>query len=167
MEIIKKYKDELKEKLDKSFEVATKENIDQFNNLVCSFIDKLNDFNKGQKEKRLIKQIEENLNKKGYVCVSQAYINGSYHYHFINKETFDYIGINDEDLDEENLWDILGVTEKEIEEKVMDLKSNNKDFTNKEELTEAVEKAIGNYEDKDYKKVIRDFITANEELIKD
>ena len=53
---IKNYKDELKEKLDKLFEVTAKENIDQFNELVCLFIEQLEEFKKSKRTN--IKRIE-------------------------------------------------------------------------------------------------------------
>ena len=107
----------------------------------------------------LITGLGKELEKKGYACVSQVYINGTTTKHFINKETFDYIQLTTEDLDDEVLWNILGTTEKEIKSKMGEKLS--KDVTEKD-----LDSYIENQTEV-YQAVIKDFIVANEEVIKD
>lgn len=114
-----------------------------------------------QKEKLIINQITEILNKKGFVCVSQGHgIGGQMGYAFVNKETFEYLGIQEEDLDDEDFWNVLGTTEEEIKHKLEERNKTEELYT-EEELQNKIDS-----EDEDYKAVIWDLIKANEEAIK-
>ena len=55
------------------------------------------------------------MEDKGFALVSCGQgINGAHGYAFLHRQTGEYIGVQEEELDEEEMWDVLGVTEEEI-----------------------------------------------------
>ncbi len=111
-----------------------------------------------QKEKSLIVKLGEELNRKGYACISQSYMNGSDTKTFLHKENMDFMQITQEDIDAEILWSYFGVEYKEIKKLVGEkLKSEDDKL-----ITANIED-----EQKEYGEVIKDLIKSNEEVIKD
>ena len=101
-----------------------------------------------------IQSVKEVLRSKGFVCVSCGHgISGNMGYSFLNKETLEYIGVQEEDLDAEELWDVLGVTEEEIKHRIEERNKTESPYT-----TEELDNKIGEWEDEDYKAVILEII---------
>ena len=116
-----------------------------------------------QKKPTIIKQIEKKLNQEGFVCVSYGGMNGESYYHFLHKESGEYVNINDNQAqDDEELWNLVGVDEEQIKTLIEERKKTLNCYT-----TAEMDKKVGNWEDEDYKKVIQDLIKSNEEVIKD
>lgn len=115
------------------------------------------------KEKPLINKMAKHLKSEGFACVSQGQSNGERNFCFLHKETGEYFTIGDNyALDEEELWNMLGTTEEEISKEIEERNKTEDCYTGAE-----MDNKVGNWEDEDYKAVIQDLITSNEEVIKD
>jgi len=104
--------------------------------------------------KDVIQDIEEVMANQGFalVCCGQG-INGAQGYAFLHRKTGEYIGVQEEDLDEEELWDVLGVTEQEIRHRIEE-RNKTEDFYTGEQM----DGKVGDWQDEDYKAVILDII---------
>ena len=104
--------------------------------------------------KDVIQEIKEVMEDKGFalVCCGQG-INGAQGYAFLHKETGEYIGVQEEELDEEDLWDVLGVTEKEIRHRIEERNKTEDVYTG-----EQMDSKVGDWQDEDYRAVILDII---------
>ena len=104
--------------------------------------------------KDVIQGIKEGMENRGFALVSCGQgINGAQGYAFLHRRTGEYIGLQEEELDEEELWDVLGVTEEEIRHRI-EKRNKTEDFYKGEEM----DSKIGDWEDEDYKAVILDII---------
>ena len=102
----------------------------------------------------VIQGIKEVMENRGFVLVSCGHgINGAQGYIFLHRKTGEYIGVQEEELDEEELWDVLGVTEKEIRHRIEE-RNKTEDFYTGEET----DNKIGEWEDEDYKAIILEII---------
>ena len=104
--------------------------------------------------KDVIQEIKEVMEDKGFalVCCGQG-INGAQGYAFLHKETGEYIGVQEEDLDEEEMWDVLGVTEEEIRHRIEERNKTEDSYTG-----EQMDSKVGDWQDEDYQAVILDII---------
>jgi len=104
--------------------------------------------------KDVIQEIKEVMADKGFVlvCCGQG-LNGSQGYAFLHKETGEYIGVQEEELDEEEMWDVLGVTEEEIRHRIEE-RNKTEDFYTGEQM----DSKVGDWQDEDYRAVILDII---------
>ena len=110
--------------------------------------------------KDVIQRIKEVMGDKGFALVSCGHgINGTQGYAFLHRKTGQYIGVQEEELDAEELWDVLGITEEEIRHRIEE-RNKTEDFHTGEEM----DNKIGEWEDEDYKAVILEII---EEKAKD
>lgn len=101
-----------------------------------------------------IQSIKEVLGNKGFALVSCGHgISGVQGYAFLHRKTGEYIGVQGEELDAEELWDVLGVTEEEIRRRIEE-RNKTEDFYTGEEM----DNKIGEWEDEDYKAVILEII---------
>ena len=106
------------------------------------------------KPKDVIQGIIEVMEDRGFALVSCGQgINGAQGYAFIHRRTGEYIGLQEEELDEEGLWDVLGVTEQEIRRRIEE-RNKTEDFYTGEEM----DNKIGKWEDEDYEAVILEII---------
>ena len=104
--------------------------------------------------KNVIQDLKETMANHGFVLASCGQgINGAMGYAFLHKKTGAYIGIQEEELDEEELWNVLGVTEKEIRRRIEE-RNKTEDFYTGEEM----DNKIGDWANKDYKAVIIEII---------
>ena len=102
----------------------------------------------------VIQSIKEVMGDKGFALVSCGHgINGAQGHVFLHRETGEYIGVQEEELDTEGLWDVLGVTEEEIRHRIEE-RNKTENFYTGEEL----DGKIGDWGDEDYKKVILEII---------
>ena len=102
-----------------------------------------------------MKQIGKELENQGYKLIQQGQdINGEW-FRFIHQETFKTICINEESLDDEELWDNLGTSEGEIIEAIQ-----------KKGKTSEEAKTIIDKERKEYDEVIKEIIKENQEVLK-
>ena len=103
--------------------------------------------------KDVIQSIKEVIADRGFVLVSCGHgIHGVRGYAFLHRETGEYIGVQEE-LDAEELWDVLGVTEEEIRHRIEE-RNKTEDFYTGEEM----DNKIGEWEDEEYKAVILEII---------
>jgi len=104
--------------------------------------------------KEVIQEIKEVMEDKGFALVCCGHgLNGSQGYAFLHKETGEYIGVQEEELDEEDLWDVLGVTEKEIRHRIEERNKTEDVYTG-----EQMDSKVGDWQDEDYRAVILDII---------
>ena len=102
----------------------------------------------------IIQSVKEVMKSKGFALVSCGHgINGAQGYGFLHRKTGEYIGVQEQELDAEELWDVLGVTEEEIRHRIEE-KNKTENFHTGEEM----ESKIGDWGDEDYKKVILEII---------
>ena len=98
------------------------------------------------------------MGNKGFALVSCGHgINGAQGYAFLHRKTGEYIGVQEEELDAEELWDVLGVTQEEIRHRIEE-RNKTEDFYTGEEM----DNKIGEWEDEDYKAVILEIIEEKE-----
>ena len=106
------------------------------------------------KPKDVIQGIIEVMEDRGFALVSCGQgINGAQGYAFIHRRTGEYIGLQEEELDEEGLWDVLGVTEQEIRRRIEE-RNKTEDFYTGEQMYSKV----GDWQDEDYRAVILEII---------
>ena len=104
--------------------------------------------------KDVIQSIKEVMEDKGFALVCCGHgLNGSQGYAFLHKETGEYIGVQEEELDEEEMWDVLGVTEEEIRHRIEE-RNKTEDFYTGEQM----DSKVGDWQDEDYQAVILDII---------
>ena len=104
--------------------------------------------------KDVIQSIKEVMADKGFALVSCGQgINGAQGYAFLHRKTGEYIGVQEEDLDEEELWDVLGVTEQEIRRRIEE-RNKTEDFHTGEQM----DNKVGDWQDEDYRAVILEII---------
>jgi len=104
--------------------------------------------------KDVIQEIKEVMEDKGFALVCCGHgLNGSRGYAFLHKETGEYIGVQEEDLDEEEMWDVLGVTEEEIRHRIEE-RNKTEDFYTGEQM----DSKVGDWQDEDYRAVILEII---------
>jgi hypothetical protein len=102
----------------------------------------------------VIQAIKEVMANQGFTLVSWGQgINGAQGYAFLHRQTGEYIGVQEEELDEEELWDVLGVTEEEIRSRIEE-RNKSEDFYTGEQM----DSKIGDLQDEDYRAVILDII---------
>ncbi len=98
--------------------------------------------------------VKEVIKGKGFALVSCGHgINGAQSYIFMHRRTGEYIGVQEQQLDEEESWDVLGVTEQEIKHRMEERNKTECPYT-----TEEINSKIGDWGDEDYKKVILEII---------
>ena len=106
--------------------------------------------------KDVIQSIKEVMGDKGFALVSCGHgINGAQGYACLHRKTGEYIGVQGEELDAEELWDVLGVTEEEIRHRIEERNKTEDLYTGEE-----MDNKIGEWEDEDYKAVILEIIEA-------
>ena len=106
------------------------------------------------KPKDVIQGIIEVMEDRGFALVSCGQgINGAQGYAFIHRRTGEYIGLQEEELDEEGLWDVLGVTEQEIRRRIEE-RNKTEDFYTGEQM----DSKVGDWQDEDYRAVILEII---------
>lgn len=104
--------------------------------------------------KDVIQSIKEVMGDKGFSLVSCGQgIHGVQGFAFLHRKTGEYIGVQAEELDAEELWDVLGVTEEEIRHRIEERNKTEHFYTGEE-----MDNKIGKWEDEDYKAVILDII---------
>jgi hypothetical protein len=104
--------------------------------------------------KDVIQCIAEMMEDRGFALVSCGQgINGTQGYAFMHRQTGEYIGVQEEELDEDELWDVLGVTEQEIRRRIEE-RNKTEDFYTGEEM----DNKVGKWEDEDYMAVIFEII---------
>jgi hypothetical protein len=102
----------------------------------------------------VIQSIKEVMEEQGFALVSCAQgINGAQGYAFMHRKTGEYIGVQEEELDEEEMWDVLGVTEEEIRHRIEE-RNKTEDFYTCEQM----DNKVGDWQDEDYEAVILDII---------
>ena len=90
--------------------------------------------------KDVIESIKEVMTDQGFALVSCGQgINGTQGYAFLHRQTGEYIGLQEEELDEEELWDVLGVTEEEIRHRIEE-RNKTEDFYTVEQIDNKVGK---------------------------
>lgn len=98
--------------------------------------------------------IKEVMEDRGFALVNCGQgINGAQGYAFMHRKTGEYIGVQEEELDDEELWDVLGVTEQEIRHRIEE-RNKTEDFYTGEQM----DSKIGDWQDEDYRAVILDII---------
>jgi len=104
--------------------------------------------------KDVIQSIRDLMEDRGFALVSCGQgINGAQGYAFLHRQTGEYIGVQEEELDEEELWDILGVTEQEIRHRIEE-RNKTEDFYTGERM----DSKVGDWQDEDYRAVILEII---------
>jgi len=104
--------------------------------------------------KDVIQDLKETMANHDFVLASCGHgINGAMDYAFLHEKTGAYIGVREEELDAEELWDVLGVTEEEIRHRIEERNKSESPYT-----TEEMDNKIGEWGDDDYKKVILEII---------
>jgi hypothetical protein len=104
--------------------------------------------------KDVIQSIKEVMEEQGFALVSCGQgINGAQGYAFMHRQTGEYIGVQEEELDEEEMWDVLGVTEEEIRHRIEE-RNKTEDFYSGEQM----DNKVGDWQDEDYEAVILDII---------
>ena len=104
--------------------------------------------------KDVIQSIKEVMEDKGFALVSCGQgINGAQGYAFLHRQTGEYIGVQEEELDDEELWDVLGVTEQEIRHRIEE-RDKTEDFYTGEQM----DNKVGDWQDEDYRAVILEII---------
>jgi len=104
--------------------------------------------------KDVIQSIKEVMADKGFALVSCGQgINGAQGYAFLQRKTGEYIGVQGEELDEEVLWDILGVKEQQIRLRIEE-RNKTEDFHTGEQM----DNKVGDWQDEDYRAVILEII---------
>jgi hypothetical protein len=102
----------------------------------------------------VIQSIKGVMEDKGFGLVNCGQgINGAQGYAFLHKETGEYIGVQEEELDEEEMWDVLGVTEEEIRHRIEE-RNKTEDFYTGEQM----DGKVGDWQDEDYRAVILEII---------
>ena len=102
----------------------------------------------------VIQSIKGVMEDKGFALVSCGHgINGAQGYAFMHRQTGEYIGVQEEELDEEEMWDVLGVTEEEIRHRIEE-RNKTEDFYTGEQM----DSKVGDWQDEDYRAVILDII---------
>jgi len=104
--------------------------------------------------KDVIQSIQEVMEDKGFALVTCGQgINGAQGYAFLHRQTGEYIGVQEEELDEEEMWDVLGVTEEEIRHRIEERNKTEDSYTG-----EQMDSKVGDWEDEDYRAVILEII---------
>jgi hypothetical protein len=102
----------------------------------------------------VIESIKDVMEEQGFALVSCGQgINGAQGYAFMHRQTGEYIGVQEEELDEEGMWDVLGVTEEEIRSRIEE-RNKTEDFYTGEQM----DSKIGDWQDEDYRTAILDII---------
>ena len=104
--------------------------------------------------KDVIESVKDVMEEQGFALVSCGQgINGAQGYAFMHRQTGEYIGVQEEELDEEEMWDVLGVTEEEIRSRIEERNKTEDSYTG-----EQMDNKIGDWQDEDYRTVILDII---------
>ena len=104
--------------------------------------------------KDVIQSIKEVMADKGFALVSCGQgINGAQGYAFLHRKTGEYIKVQREEPDAEELWDVLGVTEQEIRLRIEE-RNKTEDFHTGEQM----DNKVGDWQDEDYRAVILEII---------
>jgi len=104
--------------------------------------------------KDVIQSIKEVMEEQGFALVSCGHgLNGTQGYAFMHRQTGEYIGVQEEELDEEEMWDVLGVTEEEIRHRIEERNKTEDSYTG-----EQMGSKVGDWQDEDYQAVILDII---------
>jgi hypothetical protein len=104
--------------------------------------------------KDAIQSIKGVMEDKGFALVSCGQgLNGAQGYAFMHRQTGEYIGVQEEELGEEEMWDVLGVTEEEIRSRIEE-RNKTEDFYTGDQM----ENKIGDWQDEDYEAVILEII---------
>lgn len=104
--------------------------------------------------KDVIQSIKDVMANQGFAMVSCGQgINGAQGYAFLHRQTGEYIGVQEEELDEEEMWDVLGVTEEEIRSRIEE-RNKTEDFYTGEQM----DSKVGDWQDEDYRAVILEII---------
>ena len=104
--------------------------------------------------KDVIESIKDVMEEQGFALVSCGQgINGAQGYAFMHRQTGEYIGVQEEELDEEEMWDVLGITEHEIRQRIEE-RNKTEDFYTSEQM----DSKIGDWQDEDYRAAILDII---------
>jgi len=102
----------------------------------------------------VIQSIKGVMEDKGFALVSCGHgINGAQGYAFMHRQTGEYIGVQEQELDEEEMWDVLGITEHEIRQRIEE-RNKTEDFYTGEQM----DSKIGDWQDEDYRAAILDII---------
>lgn len=102
----------------------------------------------------VIQSIKDVMANQGFVLISCGQgINGAQGYAFLHRQTGEYIGLQEEELDEEELWDVLGVTDEEIRSRIEE-RNKTEDFYTGEQM----DSKVGDWQDEDYRAVILEII---------
>jgi hypothetical protein len=102
----------------------------------------------------VIQSIKGVMEDKGFALVSCGHgINGAQGYAFMHRQTGEYIGVQEQELDEEEMWDVLGITEHEIRQRIEE-RNKTEDFYTGEQM----DSKVGEWQDEDYRAVILDII---------
>jgi len=102
----------------------------------------------------VVQSIKEVMEEQGFALVCCGHgLNGSHGYAFMHKETGEYIGVQEEELDEEEMWDVLGVTEEEIRHRIEERNKTEDSYTG-----EQMDSKVGDWEDEDYRAVVLEII---------
>jgi hypothetical protein len=100
--------------------------------------------------KDAIQSIREVMQNRGFALVSCGHgINGAQGYAFMHRQTTEYVGVQEEELDEEEMWDVLGVTEEEIRSRIEERNKTEDSYTG-----EQMDSKVGDWQDEDYRAVI-------------
>lgn len=104
--------------------------------------------------KDVIQSIKDVMEEQGFALVSCGHgMNGAQGYAFMHRKTGEYIGVQEEELDEEEMWGVLGVTEEEIRCRIEE-RNKTEDFYTGEQM----DSKVGDWQDEDYEAVILDII---------
>ncbi|MHC4070482.1 MAG: hypothetical protein ACYSWW_11250 [Planctomycetota bacterium] len=104
--------------------------------------------------KDVIQSIKEVMGDRGFASVSCGHgIHGTRGYAFLHKKTGEYIKVQKEELDAEELWDVLGITEEEIRHRIEE-RNKSEDFYTGQDM----DNKVGEWEDEEYKAVILEII---------
>ncbi len=102
----------------------------------------------------VIQTIKDVMANQGFVVVSCGQgINGVQGYNFLHRRTGEYVWVQQEDLDEEQIWDVLGVTEQEIRSRIEERNKTEDSYTG-----EQMDSKVGDWQDEDYRAVILEII---------
>ena len=110
----------------------------------------------------VIQSIKEVMEDRGFALVSCGPdTHGVRGYAFLRRETGEYIKVQKEEPDAEELWDVLGVTEQDIRHRIEE-RNKTEDFYTGQEM----DNKVGQWQDEDYKAVILEIIEEKANAIK-
>jgi len=102
-------------------------------------------------------EIHQTLTNNGFKCIGFPYsMNSSDAANYINRDNFQYVHINWEDLDMEDFFNVLGTSEEEIS-KIIEARNKTAVPYTDEEMQKKFD-----WEDEDFKAVIREIIDREE-----